>query len=152
MEQRRRAGSTGYVVVLLGVAAFVTGLFLPYYDYGPSGLGSFSLYRMTMVSRGEVLISVGGVLFLFAGVTTVAWVAIGGVRGSGDWTRPALAAVATAWSLTWFGSLLGASLYLGPRLAGYWVLLLGVGAVVVGTILVWVADRADATKDEAPIS
>ena len=104
-----------------------------------------------MVSRGELLISVGGVLFLFAGVTTVAWVAIAGVRGSGDWTRPALAAVASPGRSRGSGHS-SAHPCLGSPTAGYWVLLLGVGVVVVGTILVWVSDRADATKDDASVS
>ena len=43
MEERRLVESTGYVVVLLGVVAFVGGCFLPYFDYRQSGVGSLSL-------------------------------------------------------------------------------------------------------------
>jgi hypothetical protein len=142
----RPAGSTGYLVVLVGVAAFVAGLFLPYYDYDIAPVGSAPFYRLTTLGRGELATSVGGVLFLFAGVATLVGVGIAGVRGSGGWTRSALAAVAIAWSLTWIGVLLGAPMVTTRRLMGYWILWLGVVVVLLGTVLVWVFARADVAK------
>lgn len=148
MERRGRAGSTGYVVLLIGAVAFVVGCFLPYYDYDVSPF-SVSLYRAMMFNPGGAEASAGAFLLLFAGVATLAWIAIAGVRGSGGWTRPTLAAVTIVWSLTWIGILLGASGF-GARLVGYWVLLLSVGVVVIGTIMVWVSARADVTTTHAP--
>jgi len=150
MGRRWRVGSTGHAVVLLGAAAFVVGCFLPYYDYRPIAAGSMSLYRLTLFSPGDPATNWGGSLFLFAGVATVAWIAVAGIRGSGGWTRPALAAVTVAWSLTWFGILLGASGFGTPRVVGYWVLLLSLGVVVIGTILVWVSTRSDASEPQVP--
>jgi len=149
MERRLRAGSTGYVVVLLGAVAFVVGLFLPYYDYEVSPF-SASLYRTMMIYPEGAVASVGAFLFLFAGVTTLAWVALAGVRGSEGWTRSALVAVTIAWSLTWFGILLGAARFGTPLLVGFWVLLLSVGVVVIGTIMAWVSPRAEVARAQAP--
>lgn len=145
----RRAGSTGYVVVVLGAVAFVVGLFLPYYEYEVSP-GSLSLYRLTMFERGELVTSVSGGLYLFGGIATLAWIALAGVRTSEGWTRPALAAVTVAWSLTWMGLLLGASRFGTPLLVGYWVLFLSVIVIVIGTIMVLVAARRDVAKLDAP--
>ena len=111
----RRGEAKGYVVVLLGALAFVVGCFLPYYDYPPSGIESVSLYRLYTFGLGAPGISVGGVLVLFAGLATLVWVALAGVRGSGNWTRPTLVAVSIAWSLTWIGTLLNASRFGTPE-------------------------------------
>src|SRR5687767_13370625 len=62
MERRWRAGSTGYVVVLLGAVAFVVGLFLPYYDYDVSPF-SLSLYRVMLIYPEGAVASVGAFLF-----------------------------------------------------------------------------------------
>ena len=124
---------------------FRGGLLPPLLRLRHRPLGSASFYRLTTLGRGELAASVGGVFFLFAGVATLAWVAIAGLRGSEGWTRPALAAVVIAWSLTWIGVLLGAPMVTTRRLLGYWVMLLGVGVVVIGTILAWVSARADVT-------
>ena len=151
MDRRRRAGSTGYVVVLFGAVAFVAGCFLPYYDYGPTAsLDSASLYQLMMFNPGGAEASAGAFLFLFAGVATLAWVALAGVRGSEGWTRSALVAVTIAWSLTWFGVLLGAARFGTPLLVGFWVLLLSVGVVVIGTIMTWVSPRAEVARAQAP--
>ena len=91
----------------------------------------------------------GGVLVLFAGVATLAWIAIAGIRGSGTWTHQALAALVIAWSLTWIGSLLGHSQLGAPLVVGYLVLILSVVVVVIGTILVWISPRGDIPEPEA---
>jgi hypothetical protein len=152
--ERRGPGSIGYVVVLLGVVAFVVGCFLPYMSSRGSGAGSVSLSRLYTLSLGGRGTSLGGVLVLFAGTATVGWIAIMGLRGSEDWTRRALAAVVVAWSLTWFGALLNHSQFGAPRVAGYWVILLSVLVVLIGTILVWMPARGEvpAEESEAPAS
>jgi hypothetical protein len=115
----------------------------------PAEASSDPMYRLMMFSPGGPVASVGGVLSLFAGVATLAWVAIAGVRGTRDWTRPALAAVTIAWSLTWVGTLFSVSGSLPPLRMGYWVLLVSVGVIAIGTIMVWVSARADAPKPYA---
>jgi hypothetical protein len=153
MERRRGAEPTGYVVVLLGAAAFVAGLFLPYFDYSDiSPMRSASLYRLMMFGPGGPAADVGAFLNLFAGVATLAWIAIAGVRGSAGWTRPALAAVTIAWSLTWIGTLLGASGFGTPRLIGFWVLLLSVGVVMIGTIVVWVSAQGNVAEADLQVT
>ena len=145
--ERRGARSTGYLVVLVGALAFVVGCFLPYFDYRQSAVGSVSLYRLYTNSIGGQKTIVGGALVLFAGVATLAWVAIAGLRGSENWTRRALAAVVVAWSLTWIGALLTHAQFGVDRLAGYWVLLLSVLLVLIGTILVWMPPRGEEPDD-----
>jgi hypothetical protein len=141
--ERRGSRSVGYGIVLLGAVAFVVGCFLPYWEV--TGLKvSLSFFRIVVIppyDRGDLAAGVGGFLYLFGGVATLGWVAIAGLRGS-RWTRPTLAAVTVAWSLTWIGSLLGPQLTVDvPKLVGWWVLLLGVVVVVIGTIVIWVSDR-----------
>ena len=147
--ERRGARLIGYVVVLVGAAAFVVGCFLPYLQYRQPGIGSVSLYRLYSVTLGGEGTSVGGALVLFAGTATLAWVAVAGLRGGEDWTRRALAAVVVAWSLTWIGSLLNHSQFGVPRVAGYWILLLSVLVVLVGTILVWMPPRGEVPEAES---
>ena len=83
----------------------------------------------------------GGFAYLFAGVATVAWVAIAGIRGTRPWIPFALTAVTTAWSLTWIGTFIHQTSIVGPKEPGYWGLLVSIGVVVVGTVVVWVSSR-----------
>jgi hypothetical protein len=147
--ERRGSRSAGYVIVVLGVMAFVVGCFLPYWDL-PSGMRPLnyntSYFRLIFGVGAGVAANVGGFLLLFGGPAALAWIAIAGIHGSW-WTRPALSAATVVWSLTWIGVLLGVSRLAvdDARRVGWWVLLLGVGVVVIGTILIWISDRqADA--------
>jgi hypothetical protein len=152
--ERRGSGSAGYVIVLLGIIAFVVGCFLPYWDL-PSGMRPLnyntSYFRLVIVEGAGAAANVGGFLLLFAGPAALAWIAIAGIRGD-RWTRPALAAATVVWSLTWIGVLLGVSRLAvdEPQRVGWWVLLFGVGVVVIGTINIWIRDRrAEASAQHA---
>jgi hypothetical protein len=152
--ERRGSGSVGYVIVLLGVIAFVVGCFLPFWNI-PSGMLPHtynpSYFRLVVVEGAEVATSVGGFLLLFGGPAALSWIAIAGIRGS-RWTRPAVAAATVVWSLTWIGMLLGISRF-GPltvdRGVGWWVLLLGVAVVVIGTAVIWISDRRDEARADS---
>jgi hypothetical protein len=147
--ERRGSGSVGYLIVLVGVITFVVGSFLPY--WGPGGpAGTISLFRLFVMPTfddADLSGSVGGFLYLFGGVATLAWIAVAGIRGS-RWTRSALTAVTVAWSLTSIGWLLTIAglAFDTPRRAGWLVLLLGVVVAVIGTIVIWIGDR----RAEAP--
>ena len=142
----RRAGSTGYVVVLVGAVAFVVSVFLPYYGYSaptPGGQRSLSLVRLYMVREGGLVTGAGWLLHLFAGVAILAGIAIAGIRDERRWTPAAIAAASGVWSLMWIGTLAGASGILSPHLVGYWFAFLSIGVVVVGTVLVWARARSE---------
>ena len=93
----------------------------------------------------------GGFLFLFGGVATIALIAMAGIRGYG-WTRLVLAGATVVWSLTWIGMLLAQrSIPNAGRGVGWWVLLLGVAVVVIGTIVTWISEsRAEGVSPAVP--
>jgi len=150
MNERPSAGSgvVGYLVVLIGVVAFVLSCFLPYRGFWGSEGSLFgptpSFYRVVTTGLGT-LQSVGGLLFLFGGAATVAWVALAGLRhGQHERRRTPsiLVAVTVAWSSAWIGVLVSQSGVSGVVYrVGYWTMLVSVGVVVVGTLLVWVSGR-----------
>ena len=152
MNERPSAGSgvVGYAIVLVGVAGFVLSCFLPYSSFGPangSSESTTSYYEVFTMSRGTLLQYVGGLLFLFGGAATVAWVAFTGLRhGQHERRRmpSVLMAVTVAWSSVWIG-LLGSVVsagFLGAGYeVGYWSMLVSVCVVIVGTIVVWVSAR-----------
>lgn len=153
MNERRSAGSgvVGYAIVLVGVAGFVLSCFLPYSSFGPAnGLSrsSTSYYEViTLGGRTRLQYVGGGLLFLFGGAATVAWVAFTGLRhGQHEHRRmpSVLMAVTVAWSSVWIG-LLGRVVsagFLGAGYeVGYWSMLASVCVVIVGTIVVWVSAR-----------
>jgi hypothetical protein len=88
MNERPSAGSgvVGYMIVLVGVAAFVLSCFVPYTQF--FNQVSISYYRLATASRGGTLEYVGGLLLLFGGTATVAWVAL---RWTPTWPTRALA-------------------------------------------------------------
>ena len=153
MNERPSAGSgvVGYVIVLVGVAGFVLSCFLPYTTFqavvgaDSSASPPFSYYRLvTTTPGGGTLQYVGGLLFLFGGAATVAWVALAGLRHGHHERRRTpsiLVAVAVAWSLSWIGLLVNLSGVYGDEEVGLWSMLVSIGAVLVGTIVVWVSGR-----------
>ena len=151
MQEGRNSAARrgGYLLVLLGAIAFVGSCFLRYYDVGdvtPFGFDEVSLFRtMTFGRQGAIGIA-GGYLTLFAGVTTVAWIAVAGLHGERRWAPPALLAASIVWSLTWMGSLLSLPGFLGPVRFGYWLLLVSIGVVLAGAIAFWLSDRT-ATRE-----
>lgn len=152
MNERPPAGSglVGYVIVLVGVAGFVLSCFLPYTTLDAlvpadsSSSPTFSYYRLVATTPdGGTLQYVGGLLFLFGGATTVASVALAGIRHGHHERRRTpsiLVAVTVAWSLSWIGLLVQASGFYGDEV-GFWSMLVSAGVVIVGTIVVWVSAR-----------
>ena len=147
----RRAGSTGYVVVLIGAAGFVVGLFLPYVGpLAPSPVGSsLSLYRLYIADQSGWVAHMGWLFHLFAGVVIIAGISITGIVGKRRGTPAVLAAASAVWSLTWIGSLMGTSRLVSPHLWGYRFILVTVGVVLLGTVLVWVSARSEGREEEA---
>ena len=151
METRQDRGPSagGYVIVLLGVAGFVLGCFLPY--LGGSFLpaeGSLSLLRLVWGPVGGPFEHVGGVLSLFAGAATVGVIALLGIGRRRAWTPRALVTGAAAWTLTWIGVQMTQAVF-GPKAVGYWVVLASMGMAIVGTVVVWVSARALAREPTA---
>jgi len=146
---RPRSG-IGYMVDLLGVAGFVLSCFLPYTQF--SDQLSISYYRLVTMSW-PTLQYLGGLLFLFGGAATVAWVALAGLRHGQHERRPTptiLVAVTVAWSLSWIGLLVSVPAgFVGFGYeVGYW-LLVSVCVVIVGTIVVWVSARRTANEPDS---
>jgi hypothetical protein len=129
------------VVVLIGAVGFVVSCFLPYTNFALPPADSWSLYRVAVLGPGNTAQHVGGFLYLFAGVATIAWISLSGLLRPRRWTPFALVAVSVAWSLAWIGSLVNQSGFLNPYPVGYWSLLVSIGVVLVGTIVVWVSAR-----------
>jgi hypothetical protein len=135
--------SAGYVVVLLGLTGFVVGCFLPYSTAltGAQGSTTVSLYQLVVESGETFVQTVGGLLYLFAAVATLAVIAVAGLGGR-RWAPVALAAVTVAWSLWELGILLFQSRFVSQSETGYWVLLISILVVAAGAVLVWVSARA----------
>jgi hypothetical protein len=151
MNERPSTGSgvVGYLVVLIGVVAFVLSCFLPYRGFFGPEWGLFgptpSFYRVVTTGL-ETPQYVGGLLFLFGGAATVAWVALAGLRHGHHERRRTpsiLVAVTVAWSSAWIGVLVSQSGGVAGVVyrVGYWSMLVSVGVIVVGTLLVWVSGR-----------
>jgi hypothetical protein len=154
MAEDRRTRATrsrvGYAIVLIGCALFVVACFLPYYGF--PGVRSITFYDQLVVAQDGGL-ELGAILFVFGGIATVVVVAIAGLpRGGRPSVRAFLAGAVAAWSLTWIGSLLqtadlremGATIPGGLTLeVGYWLQAVGIGAAVIGTILVGVGKRSE---------
>ena len=143
MHERPSEGSrSGYVVVLIGAVGFVVSCFLPYTDFDLPGMVTPSFYRLIVRTGGTATLErIGGSLYLFAGATIVAVIAIAGIARPRRWTPYALAAASAAWSLAWIGALLNTSGLISPKRAGYWGLFVGIGVVVLGTIVALVSAR-----------
>ena len=161
MNERPSSGSgvVGYVIVLVGVAAFVLGCFLPYRGFWGPERSSFgptpSFYRVVTMGLGT-LQYVGGLLFLFGGAATVAWVALAGLRHGEHEPRRTpsiLVAVTMAWSSAWIGVLVSQSRGVAGVVyrVGYWSMLVSVGVVIVGTIVVWVSARYTAHEPSSAV-
>ena len=161
MEESGSRGSStlGYLVVLIGVAGFVLSCFLPYTTVpgvgvpGPvASLPTYSYYRVvTFIPGGGTTHYVGELLFLFGGAATLAWVALAGLRhGQHEHRRTPsiLVAVTVAWSLSWIGVLVSGWRFYDYEV-GFWSMVVGVGVVIVGTIVVWVSARHTAHEPDS---
>jgi hypothetical protein len=138
--------ASGYVIVLLGVAGFVVGCFLPYVRGGflPAER-TLSLFRLIWFSAGRPFEQVGALLNLFAGAATVGIIAIWGIsRRRARTPRAALVAGVAVWTLTMIGVLINEAEF--PNEVGYWVLLASLGVAIIGTVVVLVSARAHARE------
>jgi hypothetical protein len=144
-----RSGVVGYVIVLVGIAGFVLSCFLPYAQV----VDRLSMSYYELVTRRQLTVQyLGGLLFLFGGAATVAFVALAGLKhGRHERQRmPAILAAATgAWSSAWIGWLVSVSGGSGYEV-GYWTMLVSVGVVVVGMTFVWVSGRRTAHVPDSP--
>jgi hypothetical protein len=134
--------TTGYVVALIGVLGFVVSCFLPYAEViGAPGGYSVSLFRLLTLGD-STLAAVGGFLLPFAGAATIALISFAALMRSRAWALPALAAASIVWSLTSIGLLLGAYGFYSSLNVGYWLIVVSIALVVLGTILVGLSIRA----------
>jgi hypothetical protein len=134
--------STGYAVVLLGVLGFVVSCFLPYAEVvGAPGGYSVSLYRLLTLGDAT-LAAAGGFLLLFAGAATIAVISFAALMRPRSGAFPALAAASIVWSLTSIGLVLGAYGFYSSMNVGYWLIVVSIAAVVLGTISVGSSVRA----------
>jgi hypothetical protein len=142
MEPREnpRSSVAGYLVVLVGVAGWVVGCFLPLYHIARLEPARITLYRQ--VSFGSLGTRVGGVLYLFGAVCAIGVVSIAGVLRLRGWTGVLLAGAVTAWFLVSIGVLISIGSSLGgfnPGATlgiGYWCCWASVVVVVAGTVMV----------------
>ena len=134
--------TTGYVVALIGVLGFVVSCFLPYAEViGAPGGYSVSLFRLLTLGD-SALAAVGGVLLPFAGAATIALISFAALMRPHAWALPALAAASIVWSLTSIGLLLGAYGFYPSLNVGYWLIVVSIALVVLGTTLVGLSVRA----------
>jgi hypothetical protein len=126
----------GYAVVLLGVVGFLAAVVLPY--VGPR-LPPESLYRLSSIRT--FVGAVGLALYLFAGMVTLAWVAVSALRRPRGWHPQALVVIAIVWSATWLGWLLVEYDALGTHSVWYWVLFVSVAVVILGAVVVFMSSR-----------
>jgi hypothetical protein len=145
-HETARPAVTGYLIVLVGVAGWVVGCFLPLFDIAQLGEGSVSLYRQS--TFGSTWSDIGGVLYLFGGISAIFVISILGVlRVIRTGTRFLLAGAAIAWSLMSIGvliSLAGSFVGFNPGATldvGYWCCWASVIVVIVGTVVVVMAER-----------
>ena len=133
-----RIARFGYLIVLLGSAAFVVGCFLPYFVFAGEELSLQWLVARPASPERVFAIRVGGNLFLFSGVAIIGALSIAGLlRESRSWIAVALSSASALWALSWIGGFLGPfGAPIDQHRSGYWLLLAGVGAVVIGTCLV----------------
>lgn len=142
MEEHPAAGSPSvrYVVVLIGALGFLVGCFLPYADRAP-GEDYLSLYRLITVRETSVA-ATGSHLYLFAGASAIALIALAALKKPRSWAFPALAAASMVWSLTWIGILLGGYGFYSSLNVGHWFMAVGIAVVVRGTISMGLSVRA----------
>jgi hypothetical protein len=137
--------SLGYLVVLLGVAGWVVSCFRPLYRITEAQTVRTTLVRQ--VSFGSVGTRLGGILYLFGGITAIVVFALVGVRVRQRWNVAVLAGAVVAWSLASIGVLItigaaASGFSIGSVLGvGYWGLWVSVICVVAGTVILVVSLR-----------
>jgi len=137
---RGRVSKLGYVVVLVGCAGFFASCFLR--GRAAPGLPVYSFYRAFSEEKSD-LPAHAGILWLFAGVVSVAAIAVLGIaqRRSRRWVPIALAVATAVWSMMWIG--IGGLLWSEAALKGAVVsMLFSVVVVAAGTVIVVKSARA----------
>lgn len=140
--QPPRPSVVGYLVALVGTAGWVVGCFLPLYHVPELDDVGITLYRQ--ISFGSFGIRVGGILYLFGGISVIGVISILGLLRVRSWTGVLLAGAVTTWFLVSIGALIsiGSSLggfNRGASLGiGYWCCWTSIAVVVTGTVLVWI--------------
>jgi len=143
--------SIGYMVVLLGVAAWAVSCFRPLYRITEAQTVRTTLFRQ--VSFGSFGTKLGGIVYLFGGIAAIGVFALVGVRVRQRWNVVVLAGAVVAWSLVSIGVLItlgaaasGFSLrsVLG---VGYWGLWVSVTCVVAGTVILVFSLRPPRTEE-----
>lgn len=143
--------SLGYLVVLLGVAGWAVSCFRPLYRITEAQTVRTTLVRQ--VSFGSVGTRIGGIVYLFGGITAIGVFALVGVRARQRWNVFVLAGAVVAWSLVSIGVLItigaaASGFNLGSVLGvGYWGLWVSVICVVAGTVILVVSLQATRTEE-----
>jgi hypothetical protein len=141
------------MIVLLGAAGFVATSFLPLEQFKFGLTVTYSLYQLTGQPPGNLVAHIGGILWLFTGVLTIASISILGLRNPPyRWTSASLAAAVIVWSTYWIGTLLRTSAVAPSLAVGYWLVLFSIGVVVIGTVMVVMAARTYVRSTETNTS
>jgi hypothetical protein len=135
-------------VILAGVVGFLIGSFLPFYDLALTDESpSFARQMLTGLPETPGW-EVGGILMLFAATAVVGvMAAIGLGAGARDSATQTLIGAAVAWSITWVGALLRSTGFSVE--IGFFVMWVGIGVVVVGTVIVIRQTRRAARGSDA---
>jgi hypothetical protein len=118
---------------------FLVGSFLPYYRVDLGSGETISLVSQMMdapTDEGVGPVVGGGLLLLATTAFVVVLAALGLVGRSRAFTGPALIGAAVTWSLTWAGALIRSASSFGFDV-GYYVIWVGVGIVIVGSVIVF---------------
>jgi hypothetical protein len=131
---------------MVGVVGWVVGCFLPLFRFTQPVGPNVSLYRQ--ITFGSIWNDIGGVLYLFGGISAIFVISILGVLGMIQaGTRFLLVGAVIAWSFVSIGVLISlAASFVGfnPGATldvGYWCCWASVIVVVVGTAVVLAAER-----------
>jgi hypothetical protein len=135
-------------VILAGVVGFLIGSFLPFYDLALTDESpSFARQMLTGLPETPGW-EVGGILMLFAATAVVGvMAAIGLGAGARDSATQTLIGAAVTWSITWVGALLRSTGFSVE--IGFFVMWVGIGVVVVGTVIVIRQTRRAARGSDA---
>lgn len=137
--------SIGYLIVLLGAAAYAVSCFRPLYRITEVQTVRTTLVRQ--VAFGSVGTKLGGIVYLFGGIAAIGVFALVGARVRQRWNVAVLAGAVVVWSLVSIGVLItiGAAAsgfnirsVLG---VGYWGLWVSVICVIAGTVILVVSHR-----------
>ena len=140
-DQTVRGSILGYVVVLLGVAGWVAGSFLPVYRFGEDHSNGYRLYEPILGSL-PLLHRIGQVMYLYGVVVAILMICVVGIRSRSArrWVEGALVGSVLVWTLVSSSLFLTiASNGLTPDFAigiGFWCLLASVVVMVAGTVTV----------------